>query len=164
MTPNTGEGKYIHQPVDQKTKRDHFCPKLRSGVFHYGGWLTRCSTRVLKEMAAQVEDSGRLSFDSRWLMRIHAAWSRSWQLLGSTLWSCWLVTELFSSSLQEAKVEQGERARSPSPHVRLRVADIYTSHRREPQVEVDMLSTFDGLPLQCRDQPLRQVSVCGCLA
>ena len=34
----------------------------------------------------------------------------------------------------------------------------------EPQVEVGLLSTFDGLPLQRRDQPLRQVSVCGCLA
>lgn len=68
------------------------------------------------------------------------------------------------SSLQEAKVEQGERARSPSPHVRLRAADLCTSHRREPQVEVDLLSPFDGLPLQRRDQPLRQVSVCGCLA
>jgi hypothetical protein len=68
------------------------------------------------------------------------------------------------SSLQEAKVEQGERARSPSPHVRLRAADLCTSHRSEPQVEVDLLSPFDGLPLQRRDQPLRQVSVCGCLA
>jgi hypothetical protein len=46
------------------------------------------------------------------------------------------------SSLQEAKVEQGERARSPSPHVRLRAADLCTSHRREPQVEVDLLSPF----------------------
>ena len=63
-----------------------------------------------------------------------------------------------------AKVKQGERARSPSPHVRLRAPYLCTSHRREPQVEVDMLSTFDGLPLQHRDQPLRQVSVCGCLA
>ena len=54
---------------------------------------------------------------------------------------------VFSSS-EEAKVEQGERARSPSPHVRLRATDLCTSHRREPQVEVDMLSTFDGLPLQ----------------
>ena len=49
-------------------------------------------------------------------------------------------------------MEQGERARSPSPHVRLRVAEICTSHRREPQVEVDLLSTFDGLPLQRRDR------------
>ena len=71
---------------------------------------------------------------------------------------------VLSRLLQEAKVEQGERARSPSPHVRLRAADLCTSHRREPQVEVDLLSTFDGLPLQRRDQPLRQVSVCGCLA
>ena len=71
---------------------------------------------------------------------------------------------VLSRLLQEAKVEQGERARSPSPHVRLRAPYLCTSHRREPQVEVDMLSTFDGLPLQHRDQPLRQVSVCGCLA
>ena len=70
---------------------------------------------------------------------------------------------VFSRLLQGTKVEQGERDRSPGSHVRLRVADIYTSHRREPQVEVDLLSTFDGLPLQRRDQPLRQVSVCGCL-
>ena len=42
----------------------------------------------------------------------------------------------------------GEISPALSPHVRLRVADIYTSHRREPQVEVDLLSTFDGLPLQ----------------
>ena len=70
----------------------------------------------------------------------------------------------FPRLLQEAKVEQGERARSPSPHVRLQAAYLCTSHRREPQVEVDLLSTFDGLPLQRRDQPLRQVSVCGCLA
>ena len=71
---------------------------------------------------------------------------------------------VLSRLLQEAKVEQGESARSPSPHVRLRAADLCTSHRREPQVEVDLPSTFDGLPLQHRDQPLRQVSVCGCLA
>ena len=64
------------------------------------------------------------------------------------------MTELFSRLLQEAKVEQGERARSPSPHVRLRAADLCTSHRRGPQVEVDLLSTFDGLPLQAEnDQP-----------
>ena len=27
---------------------------------------------------------------------LSAAWTRSWQLLDSTLWSCWLVRELFS--------------------------------------------------------------------
>ena len=47
-------------------------------------------------------------------------------------------------------MEQGERARSPSPHVRLRAAYLCTSHRREPQVEVDLISTFDGLPLLYR--------------
>ena len=68
------------------------------------------------------------------------------------------------SPFSKGQVGPGEISPALSPHVRLRVADIYTSHRREPQVEVDMLSTFDGLPLQHRDQPLRQVSVCGCLA
>ena len=71
---------------------------------------------------------------------------------------------VFSRLLQGTKVEQGERDRSPGSHVRLRAPYLCTSYRREPQVEVDLLSTFDGLPLQRRDQPLRQVSVCGCLA
>ena len=70
---------------------------------------------------------------------------------------------VFSRLLQGTKVEQGERDRSPGSHVRLRAAYLCTSHRREPQVEVDLLSKFDGLPLQRRDEPLRQVSACGCL-
>ena len=64
---------------------------------------------------------------------------------------------VFSRLLQGTKVEQGERDRSPGSHVRLRAPYLCTSYRREPQVEVDLLSTFDGLPLQRRDQPLRQV-------
>ena len=58
---------------------------------------------------------------------------------------------VFSRLLQGTKVEQGERDRSPGSHVRLRAPYLCTSQRREPQVEVDMLSTFDGLPLQHRD-------------
>ena len=61
---------------------------------------------------------------------------------------------VLSRLLQEAKVEQGERGRSPGPHVRLRAADLCISHRRGPQVEVDLLSTFDGLPLQA------EISLC----
>ena len=128
------------------------------------GEPTRQDPSGPKVLAAQTRGDSRPFFAGGQIKGLSAAWTRSWQLLESTLWSCWLVTELFSRLLQEAKVEQGERARSPSPHVRLRVAEICTSHRREPQVEVDLLSTFDGLPLQRRDQPLRQVSVCGCLA
>ena len=119
---------------------------------------------ALKEQATQSRGAVCPYRRGGLIVSRYAAWTRSWQLLGSTLWSCWVVTELFSRLLQEAKVEQGERERSPSPHVRLRAPYLCTSHRREPQVEVDMLSTFDGLPLQHRDQPLCQVSVCGCLA
>ena len=105
-------------------------------------------------LAAQTRGDRATFFAGGQIKGLSAAWTRSWQLLDSTLWSCWLVTELFSSSLQESKVEQGERARSPSPHVRLRAADLCISHRRGPQVEVDMLSTFDGLPLQA------EISLC----
>ena len=128
------------------------------------GEPTRQDPSAPKVLAAQTRGAFPGNFTSGQIKGLSAAWTRSWQLLDSTLWSCWLVTELFSSSLQEAKVEQGERARSPSPHVRPRAADLCISHRRGPQVEVDLLSTFDSLPLQHRDQPLRQVSVCGCLA
>ena len=41
--------------------------------------------------------------------------------------ACWLVTELFSRLLKEAKVEQGERARGSSTHVRLPSGLIHTS-------------------------------------
>ena len=82
---------------------------------------------ALKEQATQSRGAVCPYRRGGLIVSRYAAWTRSWQLLDSTLWSCWLVMELFSRLLKEAKVEQGERARGSSTHVRLPSGLIHTS-------------------------------------
>ena len=91
------------------------------------GEPTRQDPSALKELAAQTRGERAIFFTGGQIRGLSAAWTRSWQLLDSTLWSCWLVTELISRLLKEAKVEQGERARGSSTHVRLPSGLIHTS-------------------------------------
>ena len=91
------------------------------------GEPTRQDPSAPKVLAAQTRGDRATFFAGGQIKGLSAAWTRSWQLLDSTLWSCWLVTELFSRLLKEAKVEQGERARGSSTHVRLPSGLIHTS-------------------------------------
>ena len=60
------------------------------------GEPTRQDPSALKELAAQTRGERAIFFTGGQIRGLSAAWTRSWQLLDSTLWSCWLVTELFS--------------------------------------------------------------------
>ena len=62
------------------------------------GEPTRQDPSGPKVLAAQTRGDSRPFFAGGQIKGLSAAWTRSWQLLESTLWSCWLVTELFSSS------------------------------------------------------------------
>ena len=62
------------------------------------GEPTRQDPSAPKVLAAQTRGDGGVFFAYGQIKGLSAAWTRSWQLLESTLWSCWLVTELFSSS------------------------------------------------------------------
>ena len=91
------------------------------------GEPTRQDPSAPKVLAAQTRGAEVTKFAGGQIKGLSAAWTRSWQLFDSTLWSCWLVMELFSRLLKEAKVEQGERARGSSTHVRLPSGLIHTS-------------------------------------
>ena len=90
-------------PVESKTwpckaKRDFFIqnPTIRGDIVFllFGmavGEPPRQDPGGTKGCALQSRGALRAPAGGGFIERIHAAWSRSWQLLASTLSSCWLV-------------------------------------------------------------------------
>ena len=117
-----------------KAERDFFPrnPSVRGDIvfllFENGCWRASSGgSGAPLALAAQTRGDSRTKLAGGQIKGLSAAWTRSWQLFDSTLWSCWLVMELFSRLLKEAKVEQGERARGSSTHVRLSSGLVHTS-------------------------------------